>query len=89
VALSLARSQRAPSVQELFAYGIHLATNTYEIGMVTGNARLPTKVSLDEETARSINLTLRKTTGATTFTIGAYHQDFDNYIYSTASRISA
>ncbi|MGV3478636.1 MAG: TonB-dependent receptor domain-containing protein [Sphingobium sp.] len=82
VALSLARSQRAPSVQELFAYGIHLATNTYEIGMVTGNARLPTKVSLDEETARSVNLTLRKTTGATTFTIGAYHQDFDNYIYA-------
>lgn len=82
VALSLARSQRAPSVQELYAYGVHLATNTFEIGMVTGNNRLPDDVSLGVETSNSINLTLRKTKGATTFTIGAYHQDFDNYIYA-------
>jgi iron complex outermembrane recepter protein len=82
VALSLARSQRAPSVQELYAYGVHLATNTFEIGLVTGNALLGTQASLDEETSKSINLTLRKTRGPTSFTIGAYHQDFDNYIYA-------
>jgi hypothetical protein len=34
------------------------------------------------ETAKSIDLTLRKTTGAATFTLGVYHQDFDNYIYA-------
>ncbi len=82
VALSFARSQRAPSVQELYAYGVHLATNTFEIGMVTGNTRLPDDVSLKEETSNSINLTLRKVRGPTTFTIGAFHQDFDNYIYA-------
>jgi len=82
LALSLAHSQRAPSVQELYAYGVHLATNTFEIGMVTGNTRLADKVSLDEESSNSINLTLRKTRGATTFTLGAYHQDFDNYIFA-------
>lgn len=81
-ALALARSQRAPSVQELYAYGVHLATNTFEIGMVTGNTRLADDVSLDEETSKSINLTLRKTSGTTTFTIGAYHQNFDNYIFA-------
>jgi iron complex outermembrane recepter protein len=72
LALSLARSQRAPNVQELYARGIHLATNTYELGTV----------SLGKETSRSIDLTFRKTAGATTLTIGAYHQDFDNYIYA-------
>lgn len=72
LALSLARSQRAPNVQELYARGVHMATNSYELGAAT----------LGKETAKSIDLTLRKTAGATTFTIGAYHQDFDNYIFA-------
>lgn len=72
LALSLARSQRAPNVQELYARGVHLATNTYELGTAT----------LGKETGKSIDLTFRKTAGATTFTIGAYHQDFDNYIFA-------
>lgn len=82
LALALAHTERAPSVQELYAYGLHLATNTYEIGIVSGNTRLADKVSQDEERSNSVNLTLRKTQGPTTFTIGAYHQDFDNYIYA-------
>lgn len=72
LALSLARSQRAPNVQELYANGNHLATNTYELGTAT----------LGKETGKSVDLTVRKTSGATTFTIGAYHQDFDNYIFA-------
>lgn len=78
LALSLARSQRAPNLQELFSNterpyrGVHLATNTWELGDPT----------LRTETSRSVDLTLRKTAGATTFTIGAYHQDFDNYIFA-------
>jgi iron complex outermembrane receptor protein len=81
VALSLARSQRAPNQQELFANGIHLATNTFEIGMLS---RLPAGQSgtAKEETSKSANLTLRKTDGPTTFTLGLFHQDFDNYIYA-------
>lgn len=72
LALSLARSQRAPNVQELYAHGVHLATNTYELGTAT----------LGKETSRSVDLTFRKTKGATTFTVGAYHQDFDDYIFA-------
>ncbi len=80
LALSLARSQRAPNVQELYARGVHLATNTYELGTAT----------LGKETGRSIDLTFRKTAGATTFTIGAYHQDFDDYIFAdTLDRFEA
>lgn len=72
LALSLARSQRAPNVQELYARGVHLATNTFELGTAT----------LGKETGKSVDLTFRKTSGATTFTVGAYHQDFDDYIFA-------
>lgn len=72
VALALARSRRAPNVQELFARGVHLATNTFELG----------SNDLGKETARSVDLTLRRKSGDTTFTLGFYHQDFDDYIFA-------
>jgi len=71
-ALALSRSERAPTAQELYARGVHLATNTYEIGTAT----------LDEETAKSIELTLRKTGGRTTFTGSVYRYDYDGYIFA-------
>jgi iron complex outermembrane recepter protein len=70
--LAISRSQRAPSAQELYARGVHLATNTYEVGDAT----------LDVETALSAELTLRKTSGATTFSASAYHYDYEGYIYA-------
>ncbi|WP_374578874.1 TonB-dependent receptor domain-containing protein [Phenylobacterium sp.] len=72
VSLAIARSQRAPSAQELYARGVHLATNTYEIG----------DAALDVETAKSVELTLKKTDGATTFTASAYRYAYDGYIYA-------
>ena len=72
VAVSLARSQRAPTAQELFARGVHLATNTYEIG----------DAALGKETAHSVDVTFRKSSGNTHFTLGLYHQNFDDYIYA-------
>jgi len=67
-----ARSQRAPTAQELYARGVHLATNTYEIG----------SVDLDVETANSLELTLRKTAGDLTFSASAYRYAYDGYIYA-------
>jgi iron complex outermembrane receptor protein len=72
VSLAIARSQRAPAAQELYARGVHLATNTYEIG----------DAALDVETAKSVELTLKKTDGATTFTASAYRYAYDGYIYA-------
>jgi len=72
VALTLARVQRAPNAQELYARGVHLATNTYELG----------DPNLGKETSRSVDLTFRKRSGPTTFAIGVYHQDIKNYIYA-------
>lgn len=70
--VSVARSQRAPHVQELYARGIHFATNTYELG----------NAALQEETANSIEFGLRKTEGPTTFSASVYRYDYDGYIYA-------
>lgn len=72
VALSLSRAERAPTNQELFSRGIHLATNTYEVG----NAALVT------ETAKSIDLTFRKTTGPTRLSVGVFRNHIDDYIFA-------
>lgn len=72
VALSLSRAQRAPTNQELFARGIHLATNTFEVG----------NAALGKETASSIDLTLRKTEGSTRFSIGLFRNHIDDYIFA-------
>jgi iron complex outermembrane receptor protein len=72
LALAVSRSQRAPTPQELYADGAHLATNTFEIGDAT----------LKAETAHTLDLTLRKTSGATTFTLGAFHNRIADYIYA-------
>jgi len=78
VAASAARSQRAPSAQELYAYGVHLATNTFEIGDPT----------LDEETVVSLEATLKKTAGDTRFSVSAFHYAYDGYVYAqTLDRI--
>lgn len=71
-ALSLSRAERAPTSQELFANGIHLATNTFEIG----------NAALDTETAHSIDLTFRKTGGPTRFSIGLFRNHIDDYIFA-------
>ncbi|CAM3978454.1 TonB-dependent receptor domain-containing protein [Bordetella tumulicola] len=72
VALSLSRSQRLPTAQELYADGVHLATNTYEIG----------NADLNKETSQNIDLTLRKYEGDTTFSLSAFHNRVKNYIYA-------
>lgn len=72
VALSLSRSQRLPNAQELYADGVHLATNTYEIG----------NPDLGKETSHNIDLTLRKHEGDTTFSVSAFHNRIKHYIYA-------
>ncbi|UIP21385.1 TonB-dependent receptor domain-containing protein [Achromobacter deleyi] len=72
VALSLSRSQRLPTAQELYADGVHLATNTYELG----------NADLTRETSHNIDLTLRKHSGDTTFSASVFHNRVKNYIYA-------
>lgn len=69
--LSVSRTERAPSAEELFSNGKHLATQSFEIG----------SSSLGKETAWHGELSLRKTTGDVTGAVSAFATRFQDYIY--------
>lgn len=85
LSLSLARSERLPHAQELYARGIHLATNTWECGLLphaftcggSGN-----DAALTTEASRNAELTLRRTAGPLTYSIGAFINHVDDYIHA-------
>ncbi len=86
--LSFARTERAPNMRELFAYGSNLATNSYEVGMLSDRMFIemffPDGLLADEdvlETTRSTDLILRRTGGPFEFEIGAFRQDVKDYIF--------
>lgn len=84
-ALSLARTQRAPSVRELYAYGNNLATNSYEVGLSQtrrASSQFPLSTTDVMETAKAVNLTIRKTGGPLEFEVGLFYQDIENYIFA-------
>jgi len=64
-------SERAPSIEELFSNGPHLATSTFEIG----------DTSLDEETALSFNVSWAYETDAFDAHVSFYRNDFDGFIF--------
>lgn len=72
LALSIARSQRAPTPQELYADGVHLATNTFESG----------DSGLKPETSHFIDLTLRGAIDELGFSISVYRNAVDDYIFA-------
>lgn len=83
--LSLARAQRLPHAQELYARGIHLATNTYECGLVPhpltcGGAE--NNAALRRESSNNVGLTLRRSAGPVTFELGGYYNQADNYVFA-------
>jgi iron complex outermembrane recepter protein len=71
--LSLSRSTRAPSIDELFASGPHLASQAFEVGDPT----------LDPERSVSIEASLRGTKGPILFTGNVYYSHFGNFIFQT------
>ena len=71
VTLNLARAERAPTDQELFALGPHIATQTFEVGDPT----------LNVESNLHIEAGVRLHHGALTGSLIFYRDDFDDYIY--------
>lgn len=66
-----AHAQRAPSAEELFAYGPHLATTTFE----RGNS------NLSKENSDNFDLTLDRDGGRWSWKVSAYYNRIDNYLY--------
>lgn len=71
-ALSLSYGERMPNAQELYAHGVHLATNTFEMG----------DDSLSKEKSTTVELGLRKTAGDWQFNANTFFSRFDDYIYA-------
>lgn len=63
--------ERAPKPAELFSRGAHDATGTFDIG----------NPNLTLETAKSVEIGLRKATGPFRFEATAYYTRFDNFIF--------
>ena len=70
---TFSRSHRLPTAEELYAHGVHLATSTYEIG----------NQDLRKETSNNFDVTLRKFAGPTTFSVSAYRNRINDYIYAS------
>ena len=66
-------SNRAPTAEELFSNGPHLATNSFEIG----------DANLGEETAANISATLEYEQESLSFMLSAFYTDFGDFIYES------
>lgn len=64
-------AERAPSIEELFSNGPHLATQTFEIG----------NIGLEKENSTNLTLAYGFETDALDAHITLYHYQFDNYIF--------
>jgi iron complex outermembrane receptor protein len=64
-------SERAPSIEELYSNGPHLATETFEIG----------DQNLDTESAIGLTTSVQRQTDAYSFGISAYLNKFSDFIY--------
>jgi iron complex outermembrane receptor protein len=64
-------SQRAPSAQELYSYGAHESTTTFDIG----------NPNLNKETSHNLEFNIQKTSGLMRAKASVYANRFNNYIY--------
>lgn len=72
LSFNLARAERAPNAQELFAFGPHIASQTFEIG----NPALNVETNTHFEAGWRVH-----GGGRLTASIVVYYDDFDDYIY--------
>lgn len=71
LALNVTRTERHPQAAELYADGPHIAAGRVEIG----------DPNLDMETAYTADISLRSTGDAIRWTLNAFYNDYDNYIF--------
>ncbi len=71
MAANISLAERAPSVEELFSYGEHAATQTFEVG----------NSNLDKESALNFDLSFRFNFDDWSAEINVFQNDFSDYIY--------
>ncbi len=75
VGVSVFRTERAPSTEELYSNGPHLATSAFELG----------DKSLGLETALGIEATFNYSTEDFSFVLNGFLTDYDDFIYEHAT----
>jgi iron complex outermembrane receptor protein len=75
--LNLQRIERAPRALELFSKGPHDATQTFDIG----------NAGLTIETAKNVEIGLKRTDGTFRFDAKAYYTHYDNFIFQQPTGI--
>ncbi|MCQ8186294.1 TonB-dependent receptor [Parvularcula maris] len=72
--LNLFRTERAPTTEELFSDGPHLATSSFDIG----------DASLDKETALGIEAGIRFANDRASLSINGFYTDYEDFIFQQA-----
>ncbi len=73
--IAVSRAERAPTIEELFAAGPHLATNTFEIG----------DAGLGEETSTNVDLFWRGRIGRVRLDATLFYNAIDDFVYLAAN----
>jgi iron complex outermembrane receptor protein len=88
IGLSVALSQRAASASELFSFGPHIGTNTFEIGAMFEVHQEGDEIHIEAaqeaptvETSFNLDLTFRKFNGDFGYVISAFYNHIDDYYY--------
>ncbi|MFB2539322.1 MULTISPECIES: TonB-dependent receptor domain-containing protein [unclassified Acinetobacter] len=74
LSVTASHQERIPNAQELYAHGMHLATNSFEFG---NNA-------LTKEKSNNFEIALKHQGEKLDYKVASYLYDFDNYIYLLA-----
>lgn len=74
LSLNASHQERSPNAQELYAHGMHLATNSFEVG----------NRFLTNEKSNNFDLGLAYQGDQLDYKLSSYYYDFDNYIYLLA-----
>jgi iron complex outermembrane receptor protein len=85
LSVTYAHAQRLPHAQELYARGIHVASNTYECGLIAHPLTcggVANNQNITKETADNFELGLRKIEGPFTYSLSLFRNQVDNYIYA-------
>lgn len=85
LATSFAHAERSPSAAELLSNGLHIASNSYDLGAIYqmdehGDIEYNSDFA-KQETASNIDISWRKYAGDFRFTFSGFYNRVDNYFY--------
>lgn len=95
-ALSLTHAQRAPSASELFSYGPHIGTGSFEVGAVFAlheeageEPHFDYNASVEEEISNNIDLSLRKHSGDIGWVINLFYNQVNDFYYQRSTGLNS